>query len=154
MSVVRKLFVIAVALIAAAVAALLTFMLVAYLTGWGDESHIRFLAMFISEPHSRKARVLFALAGLGAALSLFIVAMVFEVLRLRSWLWYGAFAVGAILSLELAYAALFDRIVPNSLLLPQLFLPGKVLYWLSACAALAASGAYWFLVGRNAGRGW
>jgi hypothetical protein len=143
------------ALIAAAIAATGVFFLIASVMGlFGlDDVHTVVALAHVGLARLPELVAKLVLACGFAAVMLVGVLLLFELLRLRAWIWYGVAAVVVALAGHMLYELLFVRYVPPQVALPALFVPGTRLMTLGVAAALAGSLVYWVVAGRHAGAG-
>ena len=151
----RRCFRVILSLIAAVFAAAGVFFLIAIVTGlFGlDDFHsvVALARVGVARLPELVAKLVLAFGF--ATVMLAGVLLLFELLRLRAWIWYGVAAVVLALAGHMIYELLFVRYVPPQVMLPSLFVPGTRLVALCVVAALAGSLVYWLVAGRQAGAG-
>jgi hypothetical protein len=151
MTLLRRIPLIIVALAVAGVAALGVFVAFGGESGFGDIMYLysQFTHAMIAAPRT----ILKFVTAAGFALVLVLgVAVIAEILRLRSFVLYSAAAVIVALAGNFAWTHLTAQLSATSMsMIPELFQPGTSLMLSSTAAGLAAGIVYWLVAGRNAG---
>jgi hypothetical protein len=150
---IRRCLLVILALLAAVIFSAALFFLIAIAAGlFGLNDFHSIIAIGIDAVTRMPGMVVkMALAAALAALPIAGAMVLFEVFKVRTWVWYAAAAVFLALAGYLIYELLFVRYVPPQLDVPPLFVPGTPLMVLLIISTFAGSLVYWLAAGRHAG---